>query len=250
MNTNLARYLERIAGAVRGSWIARGRNWLLADSGIASDTFNKLLLTGADTELDAALAATETLRSDGRPYTVWLTPEALSGDIPAQLKTEGFIPVEVEEGIVLALDHAIEARETDLEIRRVSDLEEMNDVAMILAANWNPPDVHVQNYYRLAAANLLENPDIVFFIGYADGEAVTCLHLCLHDSIAGLYSMATLAAHRGKGYARAILVDALNWARLQGARRAVLQASADGEPVCRKLGFEPMGRYEEWQFFG
>lgn len=247
MNDNLAHYLEAIASAAPESCTVRGRGWLLVDSGIASDTFNKLLLTQVNADLDAALVATERLKAAVRPFTVWLTPEALRSDLPERLTDAGFAPAEAEEGMALDLDRDIEVRASELDICRVSTPEAFADLAMNLAANGDPPDVQVLNYYRLAAENLLEYQALVFFTGYAEGEPATTLQMCLHRNTAGLYSMSTLAAYRGRGYARAILVHALNWAREQGMTRAVLQASEDGEPVYRKLGFEDVGRYEEWQ---
>ena len=71
--------------------------------------------------------------------------------------------------------------------------------------------------------------------------------ICVHDGdLAGLFEIATDAAERGKGFGRRIVLSALKWARLRGARQAWLQVEADNEPALRlyqSLGFTEVYRY-------
>ena len=71
--------------------------------------------------------------------------------------------------------------------------------------------------------------------------------ICVHDGdLAGLFEVATAATERGKGYGRRLLLSAMKWARLRGARRAWLQVAADNFAARRlygSLGFTELYRY-------
>ena len=71
--------------------------------------------------------------------------------------------------------------------------------------------------------------------------------ICVHDGdLAGLFEIATDAAERGKGFGRRIVLSALKWARLRGAR-AGLAAGRGRQSVARRLydsiGFTEVYRY-------
>ena len=66
------------------------------------------------------------------------------------------------------------------------------------------------------------------------------------DKTIGIYGLATLANHRGQGIGSALMTYALNLANDQGYQQVVLQASADGEGIYKKLGFTPYTTYFEF----
>jgi GNAT superfamily N-acetyltransferase len=71
--------------------------------------------------------------------------------------------------------------------------------------------------------------------------------ICVHEGdLAGLFEIATHPAERGKGFARRLVLSALKWARLRGARRAWLQVEAANRPARRlyeAIGFSEIYRY-------
>ncbi len=71
--------------------------------------------------------------------------------------------------------------------------------------------------------------------------------ICVHEGdLAGLFEIATHPAQRGKGFARRIVLSALKWARLRGARQAWLQVEAANRPARRlyeAIGFGEVYRY-------
>ena len=72
------------------------------------------------------------------------------------------------------------------------------------------------------------------------------LWTCVHDGDCGIYAMGTAPRWRRQGVARALVEHTLAVAREQGARTASLQSTPMAVSLYRSLGFEAVGRYEEW----
>ncbi|MDX8499897.1 GNAT family N-acetyltransferase [Mesorhizobium sp. VK4C] len=80
-----------------------------------------------------------------------------------------------------------------------------------------------------------------------DGNEALSTLICVHDGdLAGLFEVATEKSARKKGHGRNLILSALKWARLRGAREAWLQVEAGNVAALslyRSLGFEEVYRY-------
>jgi len=72
---------------------------------------------------------------------------------------------------------------------------------------------------------------------------VSALTLSLGAGLARLDDIGTVQEYQGQGYATALVHSALAFARAQGARMCVLEASLDGLSIYRKAGFERLFDY-------
>ncbi len=135
-----------------------------------------------------------------------------------------------------------------LRVCRANSARELADYARVEAANWTPPDENVLRFYEKAAPVLLApGSPLRFYVGYAGGEAVAAAELTVAGGVAGLYGIATLEAHRGRGYGSAMTLAPLGDARAEGIPAAVLQASVEGAGIYERIGFRRFGDYTEYK---
>lgn len=255
----------------------------VVDSGLASDTFNKVLWNcGPDlrpvprTVLPAAAAAAEAadclravrgyLETAGRDpslFPIWAGEAASAPDSPLSLLDRaGCTAVETETAMILRAEDMPAAvrtrpahnrgdsdRITDraggLRIVRVTSPALLDAFAEVMAANWNPPDETIRIFFRRAAPCLLvpESP-MRLFVGLAGDVPACCGELFL--SHGGRVAGLHMIATRA-AFRRQGFGLAMSAALVAagGASVAVLLASDEGEPVYRRLGFTTCGAFAE-----
>jgi ribosomal protein S18 acetylase RimI-like enzyme len=92
-------------------------------------------------------------------------------------------------------------------------------------------------------ARALVAPNVYAVLARVDGEPVGATLLHESHGIAGVYWVAVLEEARGRGVAAAMVQHVTNVGFHLGAANVQLQASAMGEPIYRRLGYEELYRY-------
>lgn len=214
---------------------------LLADSGLLSDTFNKVARArfaplafkgGVDR------AAGHFLRA-GRPFAWWVGPSCRPMDIEERLQEMGFRAAEREVGMCLELRQLAQAPSPHgLKVERVSHAAHLQDLARVLAENWEPADPAVAAFYQAARALMFRpHGPMRYFLGSVDGQPVAVSGLHLEGGVGGIYAVATRRAYRGRGFGSRLAWVAADEVRRAGAALAVLQACQDGKSIYERLGF-------------
>lgn len=239
------------AARVSGMVVRDEPDLVLVDSGLACDTFNFVLRARLDrgTAASRIAGAVGHFRRARRPFSWWVGPADFPTDLGALLQAEGLEPSESELAMAANLVGLPEAPPpAGLEIRRVRTGAGLADFARVNAANWSPPDENVLRFHeRTAAVTLSPGVPQWFYVGYFEGAPVASAELTVGGGVAGLYGISTLAGFRRRGFGSALTLRPLLDARAAGLGTAVLQASADGAPVYRRLGFEPFGGIIEYK---
>ena len=173
----------------------------------------------------------------GRPLTFRLSP--LAGRmLMRHLENDGWMAF--GESIVMRLDLDDEA------VHGAMDQIPMKDMSRFVGAAMETQAADPALRPGLSEVIGAIQPDAGLFVLEQD-EKPLATAICVHDGdLAGLFEVATAAAERGKGHGRRLLLSALKWARLRGARHAWLQVEADNFAARRlydTLGFTELYRY-------
>lgn len=247
MEGNLVDHMSYLARRLAGASVQDEPGLLRVDSGLPTDTFNVVCRTRlrpheADARIAAAIAH---FRAKSFPFAWWVGPGAAPEDLDARLRAHGLTPREEEQGMAMDLSRLpLLSLPAGLTVRRVTDERELADFSRTVASNWEPLDRNVVEFYASTArASLASGSPVRFYVGYLDGAPVATSECHLAHGVAGLYSVSTLKAMRRRGIGMALTLAPLLDAREAGYRTATLQASAEGEKVYARLGFEPRGTF-------
>jgi GNAT superfamily N-acetyltransferase len=251
-DANLVVHAGWVLERTRGMRVSDGLGVFLADSGLPCDTFNlacRARLT-TDQAPQRVREAISFFRKVGRPFSWWVGPADQPSGLGELLVAAGLLRAETEVAMAadLAALRTYDLSPGGLEIRRVRTAAELQDFARVVAANWRPPDPEVLRFYELVAPVMLtaDSPQWLY-VGYLAGEPVAAAELAVGGGVAGVYNVCTLEAYRRRGIGTALTLQPLLDARESGFQTSILQASAQGEGVYTRIGFEPFGAITEYK---
>ena len=251
MEENLHGHIAWVQRATVGMQVVEDEQLLLVDSGLPSETFNKVCrarLKAGDADR-RIVEASQYFRDAHRPFAWWIGPGSRPIDLESRLLTHGFRLAESEVGMTMELDRLPTRMHSaaDFFVRRVRTPQELTHFASVLAANWNPPDESAISFYQRGHTTLgQENCSMHLFVGYLNDQPVAISEVFLTADIAGLYSVATLKKFRGRGFASLLSWTAANEARRAGASVMSLQASDEAVRLYTRLGFTGYCRFNEY----
>ena len=259
---NLTAFVARLQRETAGARVHPNPDVFLGDSGVPDATFN-LVARARFAPADARRRIAETIaaaRGTGRPFAWWTDP-AGAPDLGARLTAAGLKEDERAPLMVAELgdeDDMAPALPEGLEIREVRDAAALAVFADLLADSFEPRAETVVEFFHRTAGALLaslasapggENTQDAgamrprLFLGCVRGEPVCTSQVVFAEGVAGLYNIVTRTGFRRRGFGAAMTLAAMRAAREADYRTVVLAASAMGEPVYRRLGFEVRGEF-------
>jgi ribosomal protein S18 acetylase RimI-like enzyme len=250
-DANFAAHASWALQALPNATVINDAELVVTDSGLACDTFN--IVCRARLKSASARARVEQtvdyFSRKARAFSWWFGPADRPSDLDRLLIAAGLRHTESET--MMSLDLA-KLRTPDLHpeglhIKRVRTPAELAEFAKTVT-DGTAPDPEVRRFYQLTANRILsrESPQH-FYIGYLDGKPIATAEVTLAGDVAGIYGVVTLEQYRRRGIGSALTARPLIDARDIGYRTGVLQASADGLGVYRRLGFQEFGVVREFK---
>jgi len=215
--------------------------WLLRYGRAGSRRLNSVqtLEFGPGTDLDESLAVVERwYQARQLPSCFQLNDAVRPTDLDAVLNDRGYERITPTSVMIANELPAIECHDLRIEILPHAD-------ARVLRAITDPSWPAEKKDERVDLFARLESPH-VFALVMEGGDPIAGGMCAVDGQLAGLFSMRTQAAHRGRGLARAVALRLMRWAREQGVRQLYLQVEDDNAPALhlyRQLGFERVYGY-------
>ena len=184
--------------------------------------------------IEYEITAIKKLIQEGKAPNGWTVgPLTTPKNLGSFLEKFGFSNVYHQAGMALELEDINNqvVIENELDIKIVEDKEYLKQWIDVVSTVFSiKVDFELLDY-------LLLEPEARFYIGNFEGKPVTSLMLYLSSGVAGLHAVSTLKEYRGRGFGQTISMMALLDAYKMGYKVGVLQASALGERMYRKLSF-------------
>ncbi len=195
-------------------------------------------------EAERAIAlADEFFGGLGRGYTVWIRAH-LDAHLEANRVKAGLSCFSDMPGMVLEAPTPERPLAAGVRVAQVEDSAGASALTAVEAAGYATVGMPAENTARaFSTPERILNPHTIAVLGYLEEKPVSAAIAILSNGIAGLYWVVTLPEARGRGLGEACTRLAGNRALELGARCAVLQASEQGEPIYRRMGYREMTRY-------
>jgi len=224
-----------------------GLRWRISD--VPNRVFNMVLCGSLDPQeaaerIDGLLAEFATR---GVPSAWWGLPSGAGLDLDTLLTARGFQYVGYEPGM------AIELSALDFNVRSIPGLvirpaADDNDLR-VFAETMFPDSLELSRAYYGAYQTMGLAPDrpLRQFIASIEDVPAATAAILFQNGIAGLYSITTLPAYRQRGIGAAVTLAALWTTYEAGYESAVLQSTAMGESLYRRLGFQEVCRFPMYE---
>jgi GNAT superfamily N-acetyltransferase len=242
---NWIAYLTGVVSCTSRAKVTRAGAVVTILTGLPFDWFNQVLIEREEATPAGVLAGVAEARERGDPFVVRLRDGI----------DDRFIPTLTQAGLALAreeastpgmvafpIDHEAIATHAspELEIRRVTDDAGIDVHCLAVTAGFgSDPTVALGT----ACPDLLDRPECVVYVGYADGDPLISGLGWRTGRTIGVYSIATIESARRRGYGAAMTARVVEDGVVAGCDAAALQASAMGRPIYERLGFRTVVRY-------
>ena len=242
---NWIAYLTGVVSCTDRATVTRAGGVVAILSGLPFDWFNQVLIEREEATAAGVLAGVAQARECGGPFVVRLR-EGLDDRFVPTLTQAGLASAGADTatpGMVaypIDFDAIAEPAVPELEIRRVTDAAGIDAHREAVTAGFGS---HPAVADGTACLGLLDRPECILYVGCALGDPVVSGLGWRTGRTIGVYSIATIASARRRGYGAAMTAHVVADGLVTGCDVAALQASEMGRPIYERLGFRTVVRY-------
>jgi ribosomal protein S18 acetylase RimI-like enzyme len=238
-----ASMMAQLVPAIPGAWARSQAGAYAAVSGAPMSMMNGVLVADPTSDPAAVTALLREVAATALPHCIQLRPHA-SHELLAVPEAAGMQPYAAMPLMTLSQPAGFPRAPaaSEISLRELEPGEAFVHVA-IAAEGFGMPEEILATFVSEAVLSL---PDVRAYVGEVDGAAVATAIGLRHDRLVGIFNVATLPAHRRRGYGAAITAFAVRDAFEDGADAAALQTSDMGRGVYESLGFELAEHWSCW----
>ena len=242
---NWIAYLTGVVSCTDRATVTRAGGVVAILSGLPFDWFNQVLIEREEATPADVLAGLAQARERSPSFVVRLREGLDDRFIPtltqaglasagADTATPGMVAFPIDQDAIAS------QASSELEIRRVTDLAGIDAHRKAVTDGFgSDPAVALGT----ACVDLLDRPDCVVYVGYSRGDPVVSGLGWRTGRTIGVYSIATIASARRRGYGAAMTARAVADGLVAGCDVAALQASEMGRPIYERLDFRTVVKY-------
>lgn len=238
--THFAQYINKVT-------LTRIPDYTLVNSHLNDDTFNYVLRADFEPLLSAEKIDQVSHYFDKAhlPFSWWIGPNDSPANLSHMLEKYGYQNSENNIAMYLDLEKLPKNFNppAELKIKQVKDKTGLQDFALVLSNDLKA----FSTYFDWLSDILTEEDPIEFYVGYVNNKPVVRGLTCYYAQVAGFHWLSTCVNERNKGYGTAMQQFRLNRAKTLGYHIAVLQASHEGYPLYKKLGYQRCETYQEFK---
>ena len=217
------------------------RDWLRISTGEPHPLGN-FAVAEEPASVEAVTEAAAPLAGGAFPAAVIL-PGKVAPEVDALLTGWGFVLAESMPAMAVDIDKLTPtALPEGCEFQETTDPAEFADWCEALAVGYGLPRPIADLFGPAAGSGLPAGTAARWYAVSEGGRMVATSTLFLEGGLAGIYCVSTLPDERGKGLGAHATAEPLRRVRELGYRTGILQSSAMGESVYRKLGFTQFGQ--------
>lgn len=240
-NENLRRAFGILADAVPHGEARQCGPLTVASAGVPVPIFNRIFAFDPPpiNDLSAAVAwMTE------RDLPFWLTVTEPAVEIVQDHRADlDLVKAAEQPGMAMSSLDEIPPRDSIAEITEVTGPDERDDFSTVTASAFELPIAVAEQLDQAALAA----DDVRLFLGRVDGRPAASGLLIQTGDVAGVYSIGVVDEFRRRGIGEAISWMVLRAGREAGCQVGVLQSSETGYPLYKRMGFETVVTYHQFE---